>query len=326
MQKPEYLIIKQQLTFTKPLWITLAVVAFDWLLIYAAFLLMGAGGWAFIASQALLALVYFHHFALLHEAGHGNIHEKRWVNTLVGHYASILCFMPFFCWKHIHQGHHVWVGNIDKDPTMRPIRKMKDSGKFPAVLRVTWLSWLPLPAFVQHSILWYYPIRLWREKDGALLPCLYSVLFLACAYIVLFTAFPAWVNVDNLWLSFLFYLIFTELENLPHHANTPMFRNSPARTKLQLWEQYVSSRSCNLPPIVSELLVLNFNFHTEHHFFPNLPWHRLRKARALLKPALEDAYTEVAGLRWNLKNRRRDAKDIWLSDVPHPLLPHNPLS
>jgi acyl-lipid omega-6 desaturase (Delta-12 desaturase) len=61
---------------------------------------------------------------------------------------------------------------------------------------------------------------------------------------------------------------------------------------------------------VSELLVLNFNFHVEHHLFPSLPWYRLRKARRLVTAALAASYQECIGISWNLGNRTRSIDTI----------------
>jgi fatty acid desaturase len=80
--------------------------------------------------------------------------------------------------------------------------------------------------------------------------------------------------------------------------------------KLPLWEQYRATRSCYYPPGISELLVLNFNFHTEHHLFPDLPWYRLRDARASLRAMLGERYQEAIGIAWNIQNRGRDLDSI----------------
>ena len=51
------------------------------------------------------------------------------------------------------------------------------------------------------------------------------------------------------------------------------------KQRLNLWEQQATTRSCRYPGILSELLVLNFNLHTEHHLFPALPWFRLKASQ-----------------------------------------------
>jgi fatty acid desaturase len=62
--------------------------------------------------------------------------------------------------------------------------------------------------------------------------------------------------------------------------------------------------------VISELLVLNFNFHIEHHLFPNLPWYRLRAARRLIKPTLGVGYRRARGLGWLMRERKRNLVDV----------------
>lgn len=324
MNKTEYLDIKGQISFEKPLWITLALIAADWVLLYVALYFLMQGTWlSFLLSQALLTIFYFHNFGILHEAGHGNVSDKRWANTIIGHYASIFCFLPYFPWKYIHQEHHVWAGNIDKDPTMANLKKMRERGDAGLLVRIAWRSWIPLAAFLQHVVFWIYPFTMWQSgkmtrKSFVLSFC--SIGWLILVYYLLITQFPSIVNLSNLWLSFILYLVMTEMVNLPHHVGVPTFHTSAQRDKLHPWEQNVTTRSCYYPYHLAELLTLNFNFHTEHHFFPNLPWYRLRKLRSIIKPIYGKEYNELYGIGWNLQNRSRDPNEIVLPEVKHPLL------
>lgn len=327
MDKTDYIAIKNQLSFDKPLWVTFAVMAFD-LGMLALILAMATSGntLLYIASQLLLVIFIFHNFALLHEAGHGNISQKRWINTLVGHYASIFCFMPYYSWQHIHQGHHVWLGNVDRDPTMKAWKRARANGGVPKFAEVTWRWWIPVPAVIQHFAMWLYPIKIWREgtRGRPVWRSACSVAFLIVSYAALIKLFPEWMTFKNFGPGIILYLIYTEAENLPHHAQVPTFSSGGKREKLNLWEQHISTRSCDMPSPFSEFLTLNFNLHTEHHYFPSMPWYRLKKVRDLIKPKLGEHYTEVEGFKWNLKNRRtQTANDIVLTIVPHPLLENN---
>ena len=67
-----------------------------------------------------------------------------------------------------------------------------------------------------------------------------------------------------------------------------------------------------------DLSVLNFNFHTEHHFFPSLPWYRLRAARKLVREALGAEYREAIGIAWNLRNRGSDLQSLLTGGWPGP--------
>jgi acyl-lipid omega-6 desaturase (Delta-12 desaturase) len=311
--RKEYIKIKAALRFERNYGVTLLVIILDWLLVAAAILLLRHGGApAFVGSQCLLAVVFFHNFAILHEAGHGNTSSSRVLNTITGLYASVLCFMPFFPWKYIHQKHHVWAGNPEQDPTGRNVKRWQRDHRVPWVLRAAWRSWIPLGALAQHFVFWSYPAVLLREDKSKLWPCVASVLLLPSAYLTLYFLWPQLFCPANFVPAFIIYLFAEELVNLPHHSDLFKFSG-----RLPLWEQWKAARSCYYPVFVSELLVLNFNFHIEHHLYPSLPWYRLRSARSLVRRALEDEYNEAVGIGWNLSNRSRDIQTLLISRDAH---------
>lgn len=306
MNREAYAAIKAQLDFRDSVSSSLVIVVLDVGLLAAWWALLKQGGWlAYVVSQVLLAIVMFHGFCLVHEAGHGNCSRKRWVNTLIGHYASVFCALPYFSWKHMHARHHVWAGNADKDPANKSVQLWRAAGRVPWLVRASWRTWLPLAAFAQMIVFWTYPLRLLREDREAMPRALVSVLFLAVAYAALYFAAPDIFQLRNFALALVIYLFANELVNVPHHADLLAFSD-----RLPLWNQWQATRSCYYPLFVSELLVLNFNFHIEHHLFPALPWFRLRKARTLIRAALGDDYKEAIGIRWNIANRGRDMERV----------------
>lgn len=306
----EYTVLKGRLDFERNIWVTLAIFALDGLMLAAAVhLLFVPGLMAYLGSQLLFALLFFHGFCMVHEAGHGSCSSSRAANVLIGHAASIFGLMPFYPWKYIHQKHHVWAGNPDRDPTGRNLKRWRAQKRVPWLLRASWRTWIPMGALAQHFVFWTYPLVLLREDRSKLFPCLCSVLLLPISYVSLYLLWPTVFRPGNFALAFAIYLFAEELVNLPHHSD--LFRFSG---RLQLWDQWKAARSCYYPPLVSELLVLNFNFHVEHHMFPSLPWYRLRQARALVRPALSGNYNEATGISWNLKNRSRDAQEFLLAE------------
>jgi fatty acid desaturase len=291
--------IKATLDFRRHYGVTAAMLAIDIALLGLGVSLVDRDSTlAFLLAQPIFATVFFRSFGLLHEAGHGNCSSKRWLNDLTGHWASILCFTPFLPWRDLHQKHHVWAGNAARDPTMRNLKVWREAGKVPWLVRFGWRSWIPLAALAQHVVFWSYPFRLVREDRSKLLPSAFSVLLLPAAYAAAYLAAPALFHPANFAPAFLIYLVAEELVNIPHHVDLCTFDG-----RLPLWAQAAATRSCYYPVGLSEFFVLNFNFHTEHHFFPSLPWYRLRRARPLVKAALGNAYHEAIGIRWNLAHR-----------------------
>lgn len=315
LDKAAYMAIKERLTFRPSPWAAAGILALNVSLGALGFWLLTLGTTpAFLISQLVFPIVFFQAFSILHECGHGSFSSKSWVNTLVGHYASPLCFLPYFSWKFQHAQHHVWSGNLEKDPSLKLLRDWRASQRIPLLVRFAWRSWVPLAGAMNHIVYWAYPFKLARTGTASQARCAFaSLIWMAAVYGSLFYAFPAIFSIGNFALAIAIYLVAVELVNLPHHSDQPS-----TSEKLALWEQGFSTRSCYYPRLVSELLVLNFNFHIEHHLFPSLPWYRLREARALIKPALGDGYKEAVGIRWNLANRSKDIRQVLRAEVTTP--------
>jgi fatty acid desaturase len=312
LDREAYLSLRSALRFTPGFAPTFAIMVMDTGLIVAAAALLRAGGLAaFLVSQVLLAVVFFNAFSILHECGHGSASRFNWLNTVVGHLASTFCFIPYYPWKYIHLKHHTWTGSLDLDPVLRSPRRWRDSGVH-WIVGVSWRTWIPLGALMQHIVYLTYPISMWRAGELTrikLARTLCSLAWLPLSYFGLWLAAPDLMSPSNWWLAVVLFLIAEEVVNLPHHFDVSTFD-----AKLPIWEQYRATRSCYYPPGVSELLVLNFNFHTEHHLFPSLPWYRLRGARALLRQALGHRYQEAIGIGWNVEKRKQSLASLVQGD------------
>jgi omega-6 fatty acid desaturase (delta-12 desaturase) len=310
MTKSTYLELQSQLDHEPSNAMAFVTVCGNAAFLAAGVWLMQQPSWvAFAASQVVLAIAFFQAFAILHDCGHGSFCADRRVELLVGHWCSLFCFQPFYSWKYIHQEHHAFAGTPDKDPSLRTLHRWRRTGHVPTLARFAWRSWVPLVGAAQHLVYWLYPLVLRKRGERRKVArCLASVLFSLLGYAAIASAAIAGlVETVNVLPAILLYLLLAELVNLPHHMDLP---SSPR--PLRLWEQWRVSRSCYYPRIVSEIGVLNFNFHTEHHLFPKLPWYRLRSARSLVKRALSTSYNESVGITWNLENRTRPLEEVAL--------------
>ncbi|HTN75078.1 MAG TPA: fatty acid desaturase [Pirellulaceae bacterium] len=319
LTKSSYHQLRKQLSFQLRYWPTALVMLADLALLCAAFYLATRDSWwAYAAAQPLFVLVFFHNFAILHEAGHGNLSKREFVNTLTGYYASLFCFLPYFPWKFIHAEHHTWAGNVQKDPTLKLVRDFEASAHIKnSLLKFAWRSWLPLLALGQHIVFWTYPLSLLREgrlQGQRLRRAITSVLLLGITYTALYLLFPTVFNLRVFGPSLFVYLVCVELINFPHHLGAGLFHHTEHHDRLPLWEQASVTRSCYYPPLLADLLLMNFNFHIEHHLFPDLPWYRLTHARVLAKAALGDEYRESIGIEWNLEHRGLPLEDVVLVD------------
>src|SRR3569832_1510803 len=98
------------------------------------------------AAQLIFPLVFFQAFSLLHDCGHGSCLPRSWMNALLGHYVSIACFLPYFPWKYVHTLHHAWTGNLERDPTLKVLRRWRATRDVPWLMRFAWRTWIPLGA------------------------------------------------------------------------------------------------------------------------------------------------------------------------------------
>ena len=280
----------------------------------AAICLWRFGGFlGFLISQLALAVFYFQMFALLHEAGHGTAGRSRATNEILGHCVSVFCFLPFYPWKYIHTEHHTWTGNIERDPTLGLIRRFRAEHVFlNRLVNLLWLLWLPFAGLGQHAVFWAYPFRILADGTEAKKRkrrCLFSLAVCVCGVPFWLWLLASWVPISQIFVSIFFYLILVELINFPHHLDTELFGFEDQDRRLPVWEQGETTRSCYYPFPTSEVCFLNFNFHVEHHIFPNAPWWYLRKLRLRLKQHLE-AYRECHALSWSVQNRRRPLVDV----------------
>lgn len=305
LSRERYDAIRSELKFRpSPVIAVLSLVVHAALVSLSVVLLRSDAPLARVAAHVVLPVVFFQAFGLLHECGHGSFSTSRTFNALVGHCASLLCFLPFFPWKYVHAEHHAWTGNADRDPGLSLVRRAKRRGELPLLLRVAWRLWLPLGGLAQHVVYWSYPLVAWhsgRLSGKRLVRSLVSVALLPLGYLALHRLAPDIVSLSRLWPSLLAYLVLVELVNIPHHVGL-----TSVEERLPSWQQHLPTRSCNYPRGLSELLLLNFNFHIEHHLFPNLPWYRLRTARALIKPALGASYRETGVLDFHREARKHD--------------------
>jgi fatty acid desaturase len=63
--------------------------------------------WALVGVGVLFSYLLLTNYALLHEAGHGNLHSNATANRLLGALAGMLFPMPFSMFRVTHQGHHL---------------------------------------------------------------------------------------------------------------------------------------------------------------------------------------------------------------------------
>ena len=268
----------------------------------------------YFLAQMLWPILFFRFFSLMHDAVHSSVSKNIKINNLIGYIAGAFSFLPYYPWKKSHLEHHYWAGNIDKDPVMRIVREY-DSKKQTKnkLLSFAWKSWIPLLALLQHVVFWRIGLQLYSEakSKNALSSWWLSYILPATLYYLLYKI--GVFTPVNLVPGLVLYLVMVEVVNFPHHLELPQNRGDK---KLFVWEQHLISRSCMYSKIFRNFVLNNFNFHTEHHMYPQAPWYRLDSIHEKIKSSLGENYNYSFRSEWVRKNRKKNIEDVLVYKNP----------
>lgn len=259
----------------------------------------------------LISLFMFRSFAFMHEAVHGLLSKNSRTNQILGVVSGTFCLLSFDSWKKAHIEHHRWSGNIDKDPVAAMIKTFP---KFPKplqkVLTLGWKCWLPTLSFLQHTVFWaitfHYTLKNKQSMSQSLSVIIPALFWAGCLALS-----PLQITISVIFPSVVFYLIGTEVINAPHHLGLTYFHGE---TKIPLWEQFKTARSCVYPKWLARFVVLNFNYHSEHHMYPYVPWYHLDKLHQIVRPEIGEAYNLDPSFSWVLTNRSKDLVEVFGSN------------
>ncbi len=255
-------------------------------------------------GQALLALAGLFWFAALHEAGHRTLFHRNLWNSLAGHIAGFLAFIPFDCWKPVHAKHHQWTGWQDLDMTTASLVPRKLSHVEIFALNFCW--WLCIPVFALLYRLgnyWNLP-RLWKNFTEPWRRRRFALGIALCS--LGYASILAWIGplelLGRIGLGIYLSFVLQDLLILSQHTHIPMrVSEGLAVRSYSPQEQVVFTRSLILPTWFAHLILLNMNAHELHHMHPQVPGY-------CLSSILCDTEHAVPWWRWILhaKTRRAD--------------------
>jgi len=274
----------------------------------------------YLISLIILSLPLTHFYLLNHEAVHGNLCKNSLINDIIGHILGWVILLPFLPRKRSHILHHIWTGHPQGDPAnARMIKAFRViTKKQERKLELIWKTWIPLIVINDRKGLWLDAFD--KNKDPNEYNQLskerkFTLIYLICYIFLLIT-----IKINNL-LSLIFLLYFPaliilfiieELINLPHHAESSLL--DELDFALPYWNQHLVTHSCQNIPIWSHFIILNFNLHTAHHFYPWIPWHTLpqvhKRISELLPEVEKDKIARDNEINWSLKNRSRPLLSI----------------
>lgn len=222
---------------------------------------IGWGTWWMVVPMLMQGILLNWLYCAQHELSHGTVFRTRWLNEIAGRVVGFIQFYPRDFDQIQHFGHHRHTGDWEKDPELQ---------RDPYELR-GYLLWFTGVTY------WYSRLRrlgrllLGRvtepyirdsEKPLVIREARWHVALYALI-VVLSVAFQSWVAVvywiGPLLLTKWAYMLQGTIKHLgrPHSDN--LFENT--RTARTGW--------------LFRWLGWNMQYHTAHHLFPSVPFHRL---------------------------------------------------
>lgn len=311
MDKIDYDRIRKHLNFVPNNTLNISILFFNIILFFlAVFFFLHNSFLSYCISQIFFALHFNHAYLLVHETSHYSFFSNRRMNVIVGHLASIFAFLPFFSRQFEHSGHHRWTGSFQEPSTKRALRTFCIlNNHVKKLLNFCWRFWIPIFAINEHIQLWKLSFKKCFKKDAFQKRRLFSAIFLLIIYASILCLPNAFGIVVEMIPALLIYMFLIEFINLPHHVDSLIEDSSKP---FAFWQQERYSKSFKpLPLGLNRILLLNFNYHVGHHFYPNLPWHELdllQKELVKLDSKFGDLEDE---LTWNLKNRKQSVEIVF---------------
>jgi fatty acid desaturase len=227
------------------------------------------GWWALMPVQGVLIVFLF---TLEHEATHRTPFASARLNDEVGRAAGFLLLLPFEWFRYFHLAHHRWTNIDGKDPELL--------GGKPETLRA-WLwhvSGLPY---------WWSGLRLMAalvagRAEGDYLPeaakprIVAEARGMAVGYLV--------VGAGLIWSPLLWWVWILpvllgqpalRLYLLAEHGDCPRVASMFQNTRTTLTNRLMRFLAWNMP------------YHTEHHVWPAVPFHRLPEVHQLMRDKLQ---------------------------------------
>lgn len=234
---------------------------------FASLNLVLDGGWQIAAMTAQgIAMVFL--FTAMHECSHRTAFRTRWINDMVGTMIGFMLFLLPKWFFYFHQDHHKFTQDPDRDPelTSPKPRTLFDYLLYLSGLPV-WrdhlLALLRIAGGNQNDI--YVPKAAKRavRREAILFIVLYALLL------------PILIYMEGLLQFWLVPLLlgqpFLRLYLLAEHGNCEESDNMLFNTRTIITNPLVLFLAWNMP------------YHTEHHSFPAVPFHRLPQFHKYLR-------------------------------------------
>jgi fatty acid desaturase len=277
----------------------LARLAFHWgaILALGAAIAGGAPFWPLLMLPQGVLIVFL--FTSIHEAVHDTAFRTGWLNRMTAAVGGFLLALPPLWFRSFHFAHHRHTHDPENDPEL-------EGGK-PESLRAYLLYMSGLPVWRSHlavlarNALGRNADRFVPEKARARIAR--EARIMLAGYAALLAISVATGSAVLVWVWILPALIgqpFLRGYLLAEHTRCPHVANMLDNTRTTFTNAAVRLIAWNMP------------YHTEHHSYPQAPFHRLPMLHRLMRERLR--HTQDGYLAFNLDHARRLAEE----EAPRP--------
>lgn len=257
------------------------------LLLVAGWLVASVNGWFLLPAVFLLGVIQVALFAPAHETMHQTAFRSRRVNAVVGWLTSCPSLLNWHFYTAYHLAHHRNTQVPGLDPELGAEAPTSIAGYSLRVLGLPfWTLRLKVIADCWRGDLSQYPYVAPAVAPKIINSVRVMTLLMAGGSVggaLLFgwtAPFLYWIGPQLLGQPLLRAYLLAE------HTGCTQDRNGLTNTRTTLTSGPV------------RLLMWDMPFHTEHHLFPSIPFHRLADAHGLLRAKL--GVVQPGYLRWNL--------------------------
>ncbi len=240
------------------------------ILLCGALILANVPYWGLLLPVQGVLIIFL--FTLEHECTHRTPFRQGWLSEIVGRFCGFLLVLPFGWFRAFHLAHHRWTNQPGLDPEL--------DGQKPDALRdwIWHVSGLPY---------WISEVRLVLDLargqgqaryvlDGALPAMRREARVMLGLYALVMLSFL--VTPVLLWVWVIPVILgqpVLRLYLLAEHGDCPQVANMFANTRTTFTTAIVRFLAWNMP------------YHTEHHVWPAVPFHRLPDLHRRMKDCLQ---------------------------------------
>lgn len=231
-----------------------------------------------------LGILHVFLFTLQHECTHFTPFKSKTLNEITGHLIGLLILQPFLWFRYFHLAHHKYTNLPDQDPELAGLPKPDSWSSFLYHLSTVGYWWAKFVTLFGNA---FGQAHAGYIPQSAIHAIKREAQMMVLCYLGLGTA----VMFGQVWILFIWLIPLVlgfpvlRLYLLAEHGRCAFVANMFLNTRTTYTNRMVRFLAWNMP------------FHTEHHVFPSVPYHRLGDLNRLCANHLTETsqgYSEFA--------------------------------